>query len=249
MYLVCGGPIIPNNFSLRISPNISLTSTFTQLIQALRMKVIQGAMTQQQAREHLAMIQASTPHLFPGQGVPQLPPPGFPAGGMLSGTPVQQLATLPQLERPQSAINDQISPFSQAQDPSHARQFSMLPAQYQQQQQNDSGLTCRVGQCLNPLGMGLQSPLTPSASQPPPPNGQQVPIPCANFADLPLHQLRMIYAQIMRSVIEGEKNFQASSTSGGEGDIQRQQFRAKLDAYKQRLLQLQEIINAKARAT
>jgi len=30
------------------------------------------------------------------------------------------------------------------------------------------------------------------------------------------------------------------------GDIQQQQFRAKLDAYKQRLLQLQEIINAKA---
>jgi len=59
----------------------------------------------------------------------------------------------------------------------------------------------------------------------------------------------MLYAQIMRNVIEGEKNFQASSTSGSEGDIQRQQFRAKLDAYKQRLPQLQEIINAKAVAT
>ena len=249
MYLVGGGPIIPNNFSLRISPNISLTSTLTQFIQALRMKVRQGAMTQQQARERLAMMQASAPHLFPGQGVPRQLPPGFQAGGMLSGTPVQQPATLPQLERPQSAINDQISPVSQAQDPSHARQFSMLLAQYQQQQQNDSGLTCRVGQHLNPLGMGLQSSLTPSASQPPPPTGQQVPIPSANFADLPLHQLRMLYAQIMRNVIEGEKNFQASSTSGSEGDIQRQRLREKLDADKQRLLQLQDIVIAKARAT
>jgi hypothetical protein len=50
--------------------------------------------------------------------------------------------------------------------------------------------------------------------------------------------------------MEGEKGLQASSTSGGQGDIQRQQqLRLKLDTYKQRALALQELINMKARAT
>ena len=92
-----------------------------------------------------------------------------------------------------------------------------------------------------------QPSLTPSASQPPPPTGQQVPIPSANFADLPLPQLHMLYTQIMRTVMDGEKNSKLLVLLVQDlGDIQRQQFRAKLDAYKQRLLQLQEIINAKA---
>jgi hypothetical protein len=49
--------------------------------------------------------------------------------------------------------------------------------------------------------------------------------------------------------MEGEKNFQTSNASGGEGDIQRrQQQRHKLDAYKQRVHTFQEFINNKARA-
>jgi hypothetical protein len=53
---------------------------------------------------------------------------------------------------------------------------------------------------------------------------------------------------MMRIVMEGERSFQASSTSGGESDIQRQQLRAKLDLYKQRLHMLQEFIGVKTRA-
>jgi hypothetical protein len=47
----------------------------------------------------------------------------------------------------------------------------------------------------------VQPSSTPSASQPPPPTGQQVPIPSANFADLPLSQLRVLYAQIKHTVM------------------------------------------------
>jgi len=94
----------------------------------------------------------------------------------------------------------------------------------------------------------VQSSSTPSTSPPSPP-GQQGPAPPTSFADLPLPQLRSIYAQMIHTWMEGEKSLQASGTSGGEGDIQRrQQLRLKLDAYKQRILALQEFINNKARA-
>jgi hypothetical protein len=95
----------------------------------------------------------------------------------------------------------------------------------------------------------VQSSSTPSTSQVPPPPDQQGPAPSTNFADLPLPQLRTIYAQMIHTWMEGEKSFQASGTSG-QGDIQRrQQLRLKLDTdYKQRVLALQEFINNKARA-
>ena len=94
----------------------------------------------------------------------------------------------------------------------------------------------------------IQPSSTPSTSQPPPPPGQQVPAPSTNFTDLPLPQLRVIYAQMVHTWMEGEKNFQASNASGGEGELQRRQQRHKLDAYKQRVHALQECINNKARA-
>jgi len=54
---------------------------------------------------------------------------------------------------------------------------------------------------------------------------------------------------MMRFVIEGEKNLQTSGATGGEGDIQRQQLRAKLDIYQKRLAVLHGIIDAKTRKT
>jgi len=219
------------------------------------------------------MMQAAHSHSFPDQGVPQQLPPGF-SGGPPGGTPQQQLAALSQ----QRSINNQMfQRVIQSQDPSLARQFTMHPAQgqqpQQQQQQNASGFNPRAGQNPNTPGMGLpqgqaslqqsfvqqspsvppanvQSSSTPSTSQVPPPPGQQGPAPSpTNFADLPLPQLRSIYAQMVHTWMEGEKSLQAPSTSGGEGDIQRrQQLRLKLDAYKQRVLALQEFINNKARA-
>jgi hypothetical protein len=59
--------------------------------------------------------------------------------------------------------------------------------------------------------------LTPSPHwQPPPPTGQQVPISSAtcNFADLLLPQLRILYAQIMHALMNGEKNLQADESVG-----------------------------------
>jgi hypothetical protein len=212
-------------------------------------------MTQQQALERLSMMQASA-HPFQEQSVPQQLPPGFSAGAMPSGTTQQQMATLSQ-----RAI--------QSQDPSQARQFSMLLPQGQQQQNGTGLASSRMGQSLNPPGIGLpqgagslqqnfihpspsvphanaQTPSAPSASQPPPPGVQQVPSTSGNLASMPLPQLRALASQLLRIVMEGEKNLQATSGSG-EGDIQRQ-LRAKVENNKRYLLALQEVINAKMRA-
>ena len=172
-------------------------------------------------------------------------------------------------------MGNQNSPLQlvvQLQDPSQARQFSLLLPQGQQQH-NGPGFTSCMSQNLNHFGMGhpqgqaslqrsfVQNPLsvppadirfssTTSTSQAHPLPGQQVPTPSANFTDLSLPQLRSIYAQMVRTWMEGEKGLQASSTSDGEGDIQRQQqLRLKLDTYKHRVIAVQELINTKARAT
>jgi len=141
----------------------------------------------------------------------------------------------------------------------------------QQQQHNGSGYAHPVGQNLNPpvtsfpQGHGplqqsfvqpspstpledVRSSSTPSASQAPSPADQQAPVLPSDFAELSLPQLRVLHAQMMRFVIEGENNLQASSTTGGESDIQRQELRAKLELYNQRLLLLQDFMNAKTRA-
>jgi hypothetical protein len=160
-------------------------------------------------------------------------------------------------------------PSETTQDPSHARQFNMLlPGQQQQQQQNGSGITSRMGQNLNPSGMGLpqgpgslqqnffqpspsvphanpQPSSMPSASQIPQPGAQQVSGTPGNLADMPLPQLRALSIHLLHAVMEGEKNIQVTSSSG-EGDIQRQQqLRAKIELNKQRLRVLQEVINMK----
>jgi hypothetical protein len=127
--------MISRIFILRGHPrNISLIHILFQIILALRNQVQQGNMTQQQALERLAMMQASA-HSFQEQGVHQQLPPGFNAGAMPSGTTQQQIAALSQ----RVAANNQINTLQraiQAQDPSHARQFNiLLPGQQQQQQQ------------------------------------------------------------------------------------------------------------------
>jgi hypothetical protein len=249
--------------------NISLIHILFQIILALRNQVQQGNMTHQQALDRLAMMQASSAH-FQEQSVRQQLPPGFNAGAMPSGTTQQQIAALSQ--RAQVSANNQINTLQrviQAQDPSHARQFNMLlPGQeQQQQQQNASGIASRMGQNLNPSGMGLpqgpgslqqnfiqpspsvphanpQPSSTPSASQIPQPGAQQVSGPPGNLADVPLPQLRALSTQLLHVVMEGEKNLQAPSSSG-EGDIQRQQLRAKVELNKQRLRALHEVINMK----
>ncbi|KAI9512951.1 hypothetical protein F5148DRAFT_560177 [Russula earlei] len=224
-------------------------------------------MTQQEARERFSIMQASH---FQEQNAPQQVPPRFPAT-MPSGTAQQQLAAFSQ--RAQVSTNNQMNPLQrviQAQDPSsHARPFGMLLAQ-NQQQQNNSGFGSRVGQNVGPPEMGLssgpgslqqnfvspspsvlpaniQSSSAPSASQAPTTGGQQIPGP-NNLSEIPLNQLRNFYTQLMRAVMEGEKNIQAASSSGGDGDIQRQ-IRAKVDLYKQRMLALQEVISSKMRAS
>jgi hypothetical protein len=265
--------MISRIFILRAHPrNISLIYILLQIILALRNQVQQGNMTQQQALDRLAMMQASA-HSLQEQGVPQQLPPGFNASAMPSGTTQQQIAALSQ--RAQVSANNQMNTLQraiQAQDPSHARQFNMLlpgQQQQQQQQQNGSGIASRMGQNLNPSGMGLpqgpgslqqnfiqpspsvphanpQPSSTPSASQIPQPGAQQVTGPPGNLADVPLAQLRALSTQLVHVVMEGEKNLQATSSSG-EGDIQRQQLRAKIELTKQRLRSLHEVINMKMR--
>jgi hypothetical protein len=189
------------------------------------MKVVQSVTTPQQAQERHAIMQAPQSHAFPERSVPW-----------------------------QLSINNQISPLQhviRAQDPPHAHQFStFIPQDQQQQQQNDSGFASCAGQNFIPPGVGFpqgQALLQQGFVQPCP--GQQDPIPPGNFADLSLPQLRGLHAQMRRFVIEGEKNLRTSSATGGEGDIQRQQLRAKLDCYQKRLPVLREIIDSKTRET
>ena len=229
---------------------------------ALRNQIMQGKMTEQQARERLAMIQASS-----APRVPQQLPSGFNAGGMQSGTTQQQISTF--LQRAQASTNNQINPLQhaiQAQDSSHARQYGM-PLPQGQQQQKDSGLA-RIGQNLNP-GMGLpqdpgslqqnliqpspsvphvtaRSSSGPLASQPPPPGAQQVSGP-SNLVSMTLQQLRELSTHLQRIVIEGEKHLQTPSSSGGT-DAQRQQLRTKIENNKRFITMLQEVMNSRTRA-
>ena len=242
------------------------THSLTQFLLALRAQVAQGHMTQQQALERLAMMQASSAPPFQDQSAPQQLQPGFNAGQMPSGTTQQQIASLSQRAQV-SANNPALQRALQGQDPSHARQFSML-LPHAQQQQNGSGLASRIGQNLNTPGMSLPqgpgslqqnfiqpSPSLPhanpqpssaaSASQPPQPGAQQVPGP-ANLAAMSLPQLRSLSSQLLQIVMESEKNLPAAGSSG-ESDIQRQ-IRLKVENNKRYLRMLQEIISTRTRA-
>lgn len=265
--------MISNIYFFALTPgNISLIRILFQIIIALRNQVQQGHMTHQQALDRLAMMQANA-HSFQEQSVPQHLPGGFNAGAMPSGTTQQQIAALSQ--RAQVSANNQINSLQrviQAQDPSHSRQFNMLlpGQQQQQQQQNGSGIASRMGQNLNSSGMGLpqapgslqqnfiqpspsvphanpQPSSTPLTSQISQPGAQQVSGPAGNLADVPLPQLRALSTQLLHVVMEGEKNLQATS-SPGEGDLQRQQLRAKIELNKQRYHVLQAAIHSKLRA-
>ncbi|KAI0297271.1 hypothetical protein B0F90DRAFT_1740642 [Multifurca ochricompacta] len=240
-----------------------------QILQLLRSQVAQGLITREQAQERLAMMQASVASSFQEQSITQQVQSGFPAGGLTGSPAQQQMATL--AHRPQASTNNSINPLQrviQAQDPLRAHQLNMLLAQGQQQQ-NGSSFASRVGQNLHPPGMGLpqgqgslqqnfiqpspsappvnpQSSSAPSASQAPPLGGQQRHGLPNNIADASLPQLTTFHNQLIRVVMEGEKSLSAASSSGGEGDAQRQAFRNKLDNQKQILLRIRELINAKS---
>ncbi len=173
--------MISNIYSSSFPKYFAHIHLLIQIILALRAQVQQGNMTQQQALDRLALIQASSAHSFQEQRVPQQLPPGFSTGGAPSGTTQQQTATLS------------------------------------------------------------------SAFQTPQPGAQQVSRPSGDLADVPLPQLRALYTQLGHAVTEGERNLQATSSSGG-GDIQRQQLQTKIELNKQRLRVLQEVITVKMRA-
>jgi hypothetical protein len=230
---------------------------------ALRSQVAQGNMTQQQALERLAMMQASSaPHQE--QSAPQQLPPGFNASGMQSGTAQQQITALPQ--RPQVSTSNQVNLQRAMQDPSLARQFNML-LPHGQQQQNGSSLTPRIGQNLNPPGMSLPQGLgshqqnfiqpspslahanpqpssAPSASQPQ--LGAQQGSGPANLATMSLPQLRSLSTQLLQFVMESEKNLPAAGSSG-ESDVHRQ-LRVKVENNKRYFRMMQDLINARTRA-
>ena len=235
-----------NDFSLRLSLLTYISET--PLLQGLRSQVLQGAMTQPQGCLRFARTLVPPHHIQ----VPSDQDFLQQTGNQCRDGPLQLVVQL--------------------QDASHARQLSLLLPQ-DQQQYNGSDFASRMGQNLNHSGMGhpqgqaslqqnfVQNSLsvpptdmrfssTPSTSQAHPPPGQQVPVPSTNFTDLSLPELRSLYAQMIRTWMEEEKGLQASSTcGGGEGDIQRrQQLRLKLNAYRQRVFELQEFMNTKARA-
>ena len=222
-------------------------------------------MTREQAQERLMVLRTSAAHAFQEQNAPQQIPSGFAAGGM-AGSSAQHMAALSQ--RPQAPTSNPMNTLqrvmqAQAQDSLHARQLNMMVAQGQQPQ---NGFASRVGQNLHPSGMGLpqgqgslqqnfiqpspsvppaniQTSTAPPTSQPPlggPQTGLQ-----KNFAELPVPQLSNIYNQLMRAVEEGEKSLNAAGSTGGEGDMQRQSLRGRLESQKQLLLHIRDLINLK----
>jgi hypothetical protein len=232
----------------------------------LRTQIAQGLLTHDQARERLAMMQASTTP-FQEQSIPQHMLPNFPTGGMAGGSAQQQVAALSQ--HAQGSINNQMNTLQrviQAQDSLNTRPLNMLLAQ-SQQQQNGPSFTSRVGQNLHPSGMGLpqgQGSLQPNLVQPtpsvpsvnlpsssapsshaPPQGGQQM-HGLNNMADASIPQLINLFNQLRHSVMEGEKSFLTASNSVGEADPQRQAVRTKLDNQKQLMHRIRDIINAKS---
>ena len=237
-----------------------------QVINILRSQVAQGLLTREQAQERLNMLRTSAAHALQEQNVPQQISSGFAAGAMAGGSAQQQMAALSQ--RPQAQAGNPMNSLQrvmQAQDTLHARQLNMLVAQGQQQQNN---FASRVGQNLHPPGMGLhqgqgslqqnfiqpspsvpsaglQSSAAPSASQPTPLSGQQIHGLHKNFVEMPLPQLSGIYNQLLRAVEEGERNFSAAGSTGGESDTQRQALRTRIDSQKQLLINIRELITMK----
>jgi hypothetical protein len=250
--LVGSWPLIPN-FLPRFPSDFQLT--FSQIMQVL---VDKGLLTQGQALESFAMMQASASP-SQEQSIPQHMSPTLPTGGMADGSTQQQIAAPSQPA--QGSTKNQMNPLqraTQAQDHLNTCPLNFLLAQ-SQQPENGSSFTSRVGQNLHPSGMGLpqgqgslQQPTSsvPSANlqsssapslQAPPQGAQHM----RNLADVPLPQLSSIFNQLMRSVSEGEKNLHASSNSVDETDPQRQALRAKLANQKQFLLRIRDMISTK----
>ena len=243
-----------------IPKHFAHTYPLIQIVPTLRAQVQQGNMTHKQALDRLAMMRASSAHSFEERSAPQQLPPGFNPGGVPCDNIHQQTDTLSL--HAQVLINDQMNLLRRAQDASNLRQFKM-PICQGSQLQNDTGHTSRMPSNPNLLRMappqGSQGPgstqenfppapyanvhsfSAPSASQPP------GPYPVNSILDVPLPHLRALSTQLLHVVMEGEKNLQASS-SLGEGDIQRQQLRAKIELNKQRYRALQEVLIAKIRA-
>ncbi len=240
------------------------TRFFAQLIQVLRSQVARGLLTREQAQEHLTMFRTPAAHTFQEQNVPQQLPSGFTPGGMVGNSAQQQMAALSQRSQapPGNPMNS-LQRTIQTQDSLHARQLNMLVAQGQQQQ---NSFASSVGQNLHAPGMGLppgqgslqqnfiqpspsappanlQSSVAPSTSQPTPLSGiHNLP---KNITEIPLPQLSNVYTHLMRAVEEGEKNFSAAGSSGGENEMQRQALRGKLEQQKQLLVSIRDLINLK----
>ena len=70
-----------NVCSSRFVPQFAHIRFLAQFLLALRAQVAQGNMTQQQALERLAMMQASSAPPFQEQGTPQQLPAGDPSQG------------------------------------------------------------------------------------------------------------------------------------------------------------------------
>jgi hypothetical protein len=192
---------------------------YTQTMRALHAEVMQGVMTPQQAQERIAMMQATQPHAF------------------LERSIHQQLPIINQFSPLQHVIR--------AQDPSHVGRNLNPPGVSHPQGQ--APLQQSIVLPYPPVPpTNVQCSSSPFASQAPPSASQQVPAP-SNLSNLSSPQLRVLHAQLVRFVIEGERALQASSATSGESDDQRQQLRAKVDLYKQRLLVLQKFISAKTR--
>jgi hypothetical protein len=185
---------------------------------------------------------------------------------MPGGTTLQQISTIPQ--NPSVLNNDQMNPLQrviQGHDPLHARQAGMLLTQ----QHHGSGF---AGQNFNPPGMVLpqgqgspqqsfvqpslpvlpasvQSSSSPSTPRATSPGAQQTPGPFCSFPSTSLLQLQGFHSSLKRDVEEGENKLQiASATDSGDDDNIVRQLRAKFDVHKQRVLALQEYIDAKSGA-
>jgi len=212
----------------------------------LALGATRGVIIPQQARERFARSQAT----FQGQGqiAPQQLPSGLPVGGIPGGTSLQQISTFSQRH---SVPNDNQVNTLQERDPSYARQAGFAGQIF-----NSHGMVLPQGQGSfqqnfvqhSPpvLPASVRSEFSSSAPQATLPGLQQALGP-EYFASISLPQLRYYHISLKRDVEEGENKLQiANATGPGDDDNIVRQLRAKLDVHKQRVLILQEYIDAKS---
>jgi hypothetical protein len=121
-------------FFALVSRHFANTHFLSQFLMALRAQVAQGNMTQQQAMERFAMMQASSPPSFPEQSQYS---PGSPAGGLPGGTAQAQHHSPQQPQ--QAAVSNGVWQQMQYRQLQHQQlqqqQLQLHQLQQQQQQQ------------------------------------------------------------------------------------------------------------------